>query len=85
MLAKIRALLDEIIVYLQENPGTAALVGGWAVLVLTKLGLHVTIDQLYAIVAVLIPLLSALHLTARHGRAKRAARILTVRADADQA
>lgn len=68
----VKAVLKSVAVYLQENPGTATLVGGWVVLAAAKLGFHVTLNELYVVAAVLIPVIAGGHLMARHGRAKRA-------------
>jgi len=72
MLDKLRAALQAVVLYLQENPGTATIVGGWAVLILARLGLHVSEQQLYGIVVLLLPLIAGHHLHARRARAKRA-------------
>lgn len=85
MLDRLKAALRAVAVYLQDNPGTATLVGGWAVLVLAKLGLHVTQAELYAIASILLPLIAAHHLTARHARARRADVNVYRQAQAEQA
>jgi hypothetical protein len=65
---KIKSALAYLVVYLSNNPGTATMFGGFAVVALAKLGLHVSISQLYAIIAVLLPVIAGGHLAARHVR-----------------
>lgn len=67
----VKSIARSVAIYLQDNPGTVTLVGGWVVLGAAKLGLHVSLQQLYAIAAVLIPLIAGGHLMARKGRAAR--------------
>ena len=68
MLAKFRELLREVALYLRENPGAATLIAGWVVVALARVGLHVTMDQLTALMAVLIPLIVGVHAGARRAR-----------------
>jgi hypothetical protein len=73
VLALLKKTLHAIAVYMRENPGTVTLVGGWIVVGLAKLGLHVTVDQLTAIIAVLLPVIAGGHLAARKARPKPSA------------
>jgi hypothetical protein len=66
----VRAALAAIAEYLAQNPGAASMFGGFAVLGLAKLGFNVSEAQLYAIVAVLLPLIAGGHLAARSYRSK---------------
>lgn len=70
----VKAIVKSAVTYLEDNPGVATLVGGYVVLGAAKLGLHVTLSELYAVAAVLIPLIAGGHLVARKGREKRAAK-----------
>lgn len=66
MFAKIRAALAALVAYVEAQPGAVTLIGSEAVLLLARLGIHVTVQQLSVIVAILLPLVIGIHVAARH-------------------
>ena len=65
MFARIRAALAAIIEYVEAAPGAVTLLGGEAVLLLARLGFNVSLSQLSAIMAIIIPLIVGVHVAAR--------------------
>lgn len=58
-MTKFKAAGAAVLAYLQANPGVVSLAVGQLVLVLAHFGLHVDAVQLYAIGAVVLPVLLA--------------------------
>lgn len=65
---KLKAALRAVLVYLAKNPGATTIVLGWVVLAAAKVGLNVSVEQLTALFAVMVPILTGVHVAARRGR-----------------
>lgn len=58
-MSKVKAAIAAILSYLVANPGAVSLIVGEGVLVFAKLGLNLSVNTVYALGAVLVPLLLA--------------------------
>lgn len=73
MFNRIRAIVREVVEYLIANPGVSSFIAGEIILFAARVGFHVTMAQLSALAALLVPFVAGGHVVSHRIRSARAA------------